>query len=205
MFDFQSEPAIATSPQASLPAAPPSDAWNPLRAFFGVVLEPRVYARMLYVWLAFPLGLAYFVALVTLLPLGAGLLIIWVGIAVLAFAGLSPGPWCTWRECLATVLLGTPLGPARRFRPQGEGLWKLDQVGARLARLLEGPAVPRAQVSARARRLGHLGGSGQRLRQPHPRARGAWPWTGFSTSASSGSTPTPPPGCFRSSGCFSDS
>jgi hypothetical protein len=124
MFDFQTEPAhipAPTSPPA--PASAPAE-WNPLRAFFGIVLEPRVYARMLYIWLAFPLGLAYFIVLVTLLPLGAGLLIVWVGIAILALTALLTWALVHLERAQATVLLGTALGPALRSRPDGEGLWK---------------------------------------------------------------------------------
>ena len=55
---------------------------------FGVIVSPRTYLRILHTWLAFPLGLAYFVVFVTLFALGMGLLIVWVGLLVLAFAGV---------------------------------------------------------------------------------------------------------------------
>ena len=46
--------------------------------FFGVIAEPQSYINILYLLLAFPLGIAYFVFLVTGISVGAGLIIIWV-------------------------------------------------------------------------------------------------------------------------------
>ena len=51
--------------------------------FFGVVADPRSYMNVLYLLLSFPLGIAYFVFLVTGISLGLGLLIIWVGVPIL--------------------------------------------------------------------------------------------------------------------------
>ena len=42
---------------------------NPLERLYGVFLKPQTYLNMLYLFLAFPLGLAYFVFLVTGLSL----------------------------------------------------------------------------------------------------------------------------------------
>ncbi len=57
---------------------------NPLERLYGVFLKPQTYLNTLYLFLAFPLGLAYFVFLVTGLSLGIGLLILWVGLFILA-------------------------------------------------------------------------------------------------------------------------
>ena len=174
MFDTDSE--LEHSSGSHRLVASVVSPWNPLRAFFGIVLEPRVYARILYVWLAFPLGLAYFVTLVTLLPLGAGLLLIWVGLLVLAFAGLLTWGLVHWERVQAAVLLGAELGPARRFRTDGDESVEVEQVGTRLAGVLEGLAVSRPQVPARARGLGGLGRDAQRFGQPDPRAGRAGFW-----------------------------
>lgn len=53
------------------------------RGFFGVVSDPQSYLNILYLFLAFPLGIFYFVFLVTGISLGFGLLIVWVGVPVL--------------------------------------------------------------------------------------------------------------------------
>ena len=60
-----------------------------LSKFFGVVIRGQTYLNALYLLLAFPLGLFYFIFLVTGLSLGLATVIIWVGLLVLAlvFAG----------------------------------------------------------------------------------------------------------------------
>ncbi len=57
---------------------------NPLERLYGVFAKPQTYLNLLYLLLAFPLGLAYFIFLVTGLSLGVGLLILWVGLLILA-------------------------------------------------------------------------------------------------------------------------
>ncbi len=51
--------------------------------FFGVIARPQSYINIFYLLLAFPLGIAYFVFLVTGISVGASLIIIWVGIPIL--------------------------------------------------------------------------------------------------------------------------
>ena len=50
---------------------------------FGVFIQLQTYLNILYLLLAFPLGLGYFVFLVTGLALGLGLFITWFGIVIL--------------------------------------------------------------------------------------------------------------------------
>jgi hypothetical protein len=62
--------------------------------FFGVLRRSETYRNLGYDLLAFPLGIAYFVFLVTGLSVGVGLVIIWVGVpillgVVLAWRGLG--------------------------------------------------------------------------------------------------------------------
>jgi Putative sensor len=49
----------------------------------GVVVNPQTYLNLAYLLLAFPLGLFYFVVLVTGFSLGIGLAIVWIGIPLL--------------------------------------------------------------------------------------------------------------------------
>ena len=56
---------------------------NPLERLYGVFTKPQTYLNLVYLLLAFPLGLAYFIFLVTGFSLGFGLLIIWVGFLIL--------------------------------------------------------------------------------------------------------------------------
>src|SRR5512136_1654311 len=52
--------------------------------FFSVVLKGQTYLNILYLLLAFPLGLGYFIVLVTGLSLGFSLAILWIGLLILA-------------------------------------------------------------------------------------------------------------------------
>lgn len=54
-----------------------------LRAVFGVPFRLRTYANLAYLALQFPLGIAYFTTLVTLLALGVGLSVVLVGVPLL--------------------------------------------------------------------------------------------------------------------------
>jgi hypothetical protein len=57
---------------------------NPLERLYGVFVKPQTYLNIFYLLLAFPLGIAYFVFLVTGLSLGFSLLVLWVGLLILA-------------------------------------------------------------------------------------------------------------------------
>ncbi|MEE8442664.1 MAG: sensor domain-containing protein, partial [Dehalococcoidia bacterium] len=61
------------------------------RGFFGVVADPQSYINIFYLFLAFPLGIGYFVFLVTGISVGFGLLIIWVGVPILVL--VLAGSW----------------------------------------------------------------------------------------------------------------
>lgn len=53
------------------------------RRFLGAPLRSRTYRNLLYLLVAFPLGIVYFVGLVTGTAVGAGLLVTWVGLPIL--------------------------------------------------------------------------------------------------------------------------
>jgi hypothetical protein len=54
-----------------------------LKNFFTVFLKGQTYLNMLYLLLSFPLGIIYFVILITGFAVGIPLIIIWVGLLVL--------------------------------------------------------------------------------------------------------------------------
>jgi len=56
--------------------------------FFAVVVTPQAYLNLLYLVVAFPLGVFYFVLLVSGLASGLSLLIVWIGIPILALLGI---------------------------------------------------------------------------------------------------------------------
>ena len=64
---------------------------NPL----SVIIRQQTYVNALYLLLSFPLGLAYFVFLVTGLSVGFGLLVIWVGVPILSL--VLAGSWALSR------------------------------------------------------------------------------------------------------------
>lgn len=66
-----------------------------LSKFFGVVARGQTYRNTLYLLMSFPLGVFYFVFLVTGLALGFSLIIIWVGLLILAVV------FATWYGLLA--------------------------------------------------------------------------------------------------------
>ena len=73
--------------------------------FFGVIAEPQSYVNIFYLLLAFPLGIAYFVFLVTGISVGFGLIVIWVGVPILVL--VLAGSWvlCQFERVLAVHLL----------------------------------------------------------------------------------------------------
>ncbi|MCH8185522.1 MAG: sensor domain-containing protein [Chloroflexi bacterium] len=75
------------------------------KRFFGVITEPQSYINIFYLLLAFPLGIAYFVFLVTGISLGAGLIIIWVGVPILALVFTVSWAIREFERILATALL----------------------------------------------------------------------------------------------------
>jgi len=83
--------------------------------FLRAPIEARSYGNLLYLALAFPTGLAYFVFLAVGLSVGLGLTIIWVGLPILALVvGTSFGLAALERQ-LAIHLLGArvpPMAPA---------------------------------------------------------------------------------------------
>ena len=51
--------------------------------FIRPIFQARTYRHIVYLALAFPLGLAYFVFLITGISVGGGLLVVWVGLPIL--------------------------------------------------------------------------------------------------------------------------
>ncbi|MEE9324813.1 MAG: sensor domain-containing protein [Dehalococcoidia bacterium] len=86
------------------------------RRFFGVVADPQSYINILYLLLSFPLGIAYFVFLVTGISLGFGLLIIWVGVPILALVVAGSWAMCEFERILAVSLLKEDIPHTTRGR-----------------------------------------------------------------------------------------
>jgi hypothetical protein len=84
---------------------------NPLERLYGVFAQPETYLNLLYLLLAFPLGLAYFIFLVTGLSLGIGLLIVWVGFLILAGVMALSFPLTMFERQMAIHLLKVEIPP----------------------------------------------------------------------------------------------
>ena len=96
---------------------------SPLSWFFGVVVRPRSWLNLLYLALAFPLGLFYFVFLTVFLSVGISLAIIWVGIFILGVTAACWWAFAAFERSLADGLLGTDLTPAPEPWRHADGTW----------------------------------------------------------------------------------
>jgi signal transduction histidine kinase len=94
-----------------------------MNEFFGVLGKPETYRNLGYDLLAFPLGIAYFVFLVTGLSVGAGLVVIWVGVPILLGMILAWRALGAFERGLHRSLLGVDVAePLTTFRGKGS-LW----------------------------------------------------------------------------------
>jgi len=101
---------------------------------FGPATDAQTYLNLLYLLLAFPLGIAYFVFLIFGMSLGAGLAVIFVGVPILMgvlFACLSLGAFeRLMARSMLHLSIASPPGVA-----SGPGLW------AKLKALFGNPAT----------------------------------------------------------------
>lgn len=95
-----------------------------LTKYFTIFAKPKMYLTLLYLFLAFPLGLAYFILLVVGFSLGFSLLIIWVGIIILAL--LFPTIWLliSFERLQTTHLLGMPIPITAPVISENTSLWQ---------------------------------------------------------------------------------
>ncbi len=110
---------LHAEPEAPRAASAPSD--NPLVRFLRAPVEPRTWGNLLYLLLAFPFGLCYFVLLTVGFSVGLGLVIVWVGLLILALTFAFVWGGAALERLLAIGLLGarvppmfTPGAPDRR-------------------------------------------------------------------------------------------
>jgi hypothetical protein len=113
-----SEPMLDET--VATPEAPVAPRRSAFIRFLRVPLEARSYTNLLFLALAFPLGLAYFVFLSVGLTLGVGLTLIWIGLPILALVFAASWGLTALERQLAIHLLGAevpPMGPARPQAP----------------------------------------------------------------------------------------
>jgi hypothetical protein len=87
--------------------------------YHGTIGRPPVFGSLAYLLLSFPLGVAWFVTLVTLLAVGASTAIVWVGLPVLATAIVLWRAGAQLERVRAQALLNTVIADGRRALPEG--------------------------------------------------------------------------------------
>ncbi len=82
-----------------------------LRHVVTAPFRPRTYGNLLYLLLAFPLGVAYFVFLSVGLIAGFGLTLVWIGIPLLALVFAGTWAFAAFERQAAIHLLGADVPP----------------------------------------------------------------------------------------------
>src|SRR3954451_24411457 len=90
---------------------------NPVLRFFLARFRLRTYTNLLYLLLAFPLGLAYFIFLIVGLSLGFGLTLIWIGLPLLALVFAGSWAFTAFERQAAILLLGAEIPPMAPMAP----------------------------------------------------------------------------------------
>jgi hypothetical protein len=87
--------------------------WQPSGAarLFGPIIQPQTYYNLAYLLLAFPVGTAYFILIVTGLSLGAGLAITLIGVPVLLATLVAVRACAAFERSLTNALLGASVPP----------------------------------------------------------------------------------------------
>jgi hypothetical protein len=93
-----------------------------LSAFFTAPFRAQTYRNALYLFLVFPLGLFYFVFLVTGLSLGLGLALLWIGLFLLVGMVAAWYALAAFERWLAISLLRETIPPMAHDDPTGQPL-----------------------------------------------------------------------------------
>jgi two-component system phosphate regulon sensor histidine kinase PhoR len=89
-----------------------------------VVLDTQSYRNMFYLLLSFPLGLCYFVVLVTGIALGVGTLIIWIGVPLLILLMMAWWYIAVFERSMAARLLRVTVAPLGDAAPASLSWWQ---------------------------------------------------------------------------------
>ena len=89
----------------------------------GVVMNPQTYRNIAYLLLAFPLGIFYFVFLVTGFSLGVSLAIVWIGLPILLAVLLLSRTFVNLERHLTNNFLGTNITLSESMK-EPQTLWQ---------------------------------------------------------------------------------
>lgn len=112
-----------------------------LRRFVEVPIRLQTYQNLVYLALAFPLGMAYFVGITMGFSLGAGLLITIVGVPILLFTLVFVTALAGFEAALARRLLGIPTAAPSALWNSDARDAESDGILASLKRLLTAPTT----------------------------------------------------------------
>ena len=91
--------------------------------FYGVFAQASTYLNLAYLYLTFPLGIAYFVFLVTGWSLGISLAIIWIGLLVLALVFAISWGLTAFERWLSAGLLRVNIPPMNHPVDPSANFW----------------------------------------------------------------------------------
>jgi hypothetical protein len=97
---------------------------NPLSNFFAVAARGQTYLNALYLLLAFPLGLFYFIFLVTGLATGIPLIVVWVGLLILPLVFAAWYGFIAFERQMAIGMLREQIPPITYQDLSGKTLWQ---------------------------------------------------------------------------------
>ena len=95
--------------------------WN----FFSVIGEEKTYLNMLYLLISFPLGIIYFVLLVTGISLGLGLVTTLIGIPILVFMTFLWYWIAIFERQFTSSFLGIDIKSAKNNSLKQKTFWKM--------------------------------------------------------------------------------
>ena len=95
-----------------------------LKKFFGIIANPDAYLSLIYQIFAFPLGLFYFIFLITGILVGIGLIIIWIGIPILLLMMLAWYGFSVFEKQLSIYLLKAEIAEKKKPENQEMTIWK---------------------------------------------------------------------------------
>lgn len=101
---------------------PGTAARNSAASIVGPLADAQTYKNLLYLLLAFPLGMAYYVVLMLGFTLGVGLSILVVGLGVLAGTVIGLRYIASFERWLANTLLGTAIPAPDDVENAGDGI-----------------------------------------------------------------------------------
>lgn len=96
---------------------------NFLKKYFKVLLQSQTYLNLVYLLLSFPLGLFYFVFLVTGVSVGVATLILVVGILILAAVFAASWALTAFERVQAITLLRVKIPPMDKPIEESAGFW----------------------------------------------------------------------------------